>query len=150
VLDPADRWRRLRRHDGRRGVGEPGKSTYCGQGRVAGAGDLCIVASGNREGRAASCRRLRAGAGKGWRTRRAAGCRFVSAGWYALLELADRGNSTPAPRCSFMMVAERPLNVVRSVTRLFTSDAEDKPWYNDREMWRGTSRCSRAASIASI
>ncbi len=25
--------------------------------------------------------------------------------------------------------------VVRSVTRLFTSDVEDKPWYNDREMW---------------
>ena len=31
--------------------------------------------------------------------------------------------------------AERPANVIRSVTRLFTSDVEDKPWYNDREMW---------------
>src|ERR1019366_2423518 len=32
-------------------------------------------------------------------------------------------------------LAERPANVIRSVTRLFTSDVEDKPWYNDREMW---------------
>ncbi|MEJ2082405.1 MAG: twin-arginine translocation signal domain-containing protein, partial [Acidobacteriota bacterium] len=57
---------------------------------------------------------------------------------YALLELADRvrhdGNplevlAVPDP------VIERPANVVRSITRLFTSDIEDKPWYNDREMW---------------
>ncbi len=26
-------------------------------------------------------------------------------------------------------------NAVRSVARLFTSDVEDKPWFNDREMW---------------
>jgi hypothetical protein len=26
-------------------------------------------------------------------------------------------------------------NSVRSVARLFTSDIEDKPWFNDREMW---------------
>jgi hypothetical protein len=32
-------------------------------------------------------------------------------------------------------VVERPANTVRSVTRLFTSDVEDKPWFNDREMW---------------
>src|SRR5437762_353236 len=32
-------------------------------------------------------------------------------------------------------VTERPANRVRSVARLFTSDIEDKPWYNDREMW---------------
>src|SRR5689334_358962 len=32
-------------------------------------------------------------------------------------------------------VIERPSNRVRSVTRCFVSDVEDKPWYNDREMW---------------
>ena len=57
---------------------------------------------------------------------------------YALLELADRvRNSADAGAALTLpaMVAERPANVVRSVTRLFTSDVEDKPWYNDREMW---------------
>ena len=57
---------------------------------------------------------------------------------YALLELADRiqygagaiaALSVPAP------IVERPANAVRSVLRLFASDVEDKPWYNDREMW---------------
>ena len=32
-------------------------------------------------------------------------------------------------------IAEHPANTVRSITRLFTSDVEDKPWFNDREMW---------------
>ena len=32
-------------------------------------------------------------------------------------------------------MVERPANAVRSVQRLFTSDVEDKPWFNDREMW---------------
>ena len=45
---------------------------------------------------------------------------------YALLELAD-GPITP--------ISERPANAVRSVSRLFTSDVEDKPWFNDRDMW---------------
>ncbi len=40
-----------------------------------------------------------------------------------------RALAVPAP------IAERPANTIRSVTRLFTSDVEDKPWYNDREMW---------------
>lgn len=57
---------------------------------------------------------------------------------YALMELADRVQygadaiaaiSIPAP------IIERPANAVRSVLRLFASDVEDKPWYNDREMW---------------
>ena len=30
---------------------------------------------------------------------------------------------------------EQPANQVRSLTRLFCSEPEDKPWYNDREMW---------------
>jgi hypothetical protein len=57
---------------------------------------------------------------------------------YGLLELTDRiqyggdavaAISIPAP------ITERPANAVRSVLRLFASDVEDKPWYNDREMW---------------
>ena len=31
--------------------------------------------------------------------------------------------------------AERPANAVRSIQRIFTSEAEDKPWFYDREMW---------------
>jgi hypothetical protein len=57
---------------------------------------------------------------------------------YALLELADRvrhGNDAHAALAVRKPVAERPANVVRSITRLFCSDVEDKPWYNDREMW---------------
>ena len=53
---------------------------------------------------------------------------------YALLDLSDRvqnGGSLGIPK----PIAERPANVIRSVTRLFTSDVEDKPWFNDREMW---------------
>jgi len=30
---------------------------------------------------------------------------------------------------------DQPLNRVRGVVRLFVSDLEDKPWFNDREMW---------------
>lgn len=61
---------------------------------------------------------------------------------YALLELADRARHAPvdAPialgALSFPEpIVERPANKVRSITRLFTSDVEDKPWFNDREMW---------------
>jgi hypothetical protein len=52
---------------------------------------------------------------------------------YAITELARR-----APLENFgvrEMVIERPANPVRSVTRCFVSDVEDKPWYNDRAMW---------------
>lgn len=52
---------------------------------------------------------------------------------YALLELAARadqeGFGIHEP------VTESPANAVRSVARCFVSDVEDKPWYNDREMW---------------
>jgi len=57
---------------------------------------------------------------------------------YALLELADRVRLSPDPLAGLTVpkpVNERPANRVRSITRLFTSDVEDKPWYNDREMW---------------
>jgi hypothetical protein len=53
---------------------------------------------------------------------------------YALLDLSDRVQKSsnldiPKP------IVDRPANSIRSVTRLFTSDVEDKPWFNDREMW---------------
>ncbi len=32
-------------------------------------------------------------------------------------------------------IVERPANAVRSISRLFTSDVEDKPWYNDKAFW---------------
>lgn len=57
---------------------------------------------------------------------------------YALLELADRVNHAPDPLAALHIpkaIVEQPANTVRSVQRLFASDIEDKPWFNDREMW---------------
>src|SRR5215471_17923198 len=57
---------------------------------------------------------------------------------YALLELADRIRYGSDPLAALSIkepIIERPSNSVRSVLRLFASDVEDKPWYNDREMW---------------
>ncbi|MGE5488157.1 MAG: hypothetical protein ACM3ZB_10110 [bacterium] len=57
---------------------------------------------------------------------------------YALLELADRVRHSADPLAALVIsepVSERPANTIRSATRLFTSDVEDKPWFNDREMW---------------
>jgi hypothetical protein len=57
---------------------------------------------------------------------------------YALLELADRVENAPDPQAALAIprpIIEQPANRVRSIARLFTSDVEDKPWYNDREMW---------------
>ena len=58
---------------------------------------------------------------------------------YALLELADRVKYSDRPLDSLNFQAplvECPANGIRSITRLFVSDIEDKPWYNDREMWK--------------
>jgi len=58
---------------------------------------------------------------------------------YALLELADRVQFSNEPLGSLNIqkpVIEQPANVIRSLNRLFVSDIEDKPWYNDREMWK--------------
>jgi hypothetical protein len=60
---------------------------------------------------------------------------------YALLELSDRLNNTISafPRENFFRlsspISEQPANSIRSVLRLFASDVEDKPWFNDREFW---------------
>lgn len=53
---------------------------------------------------------------------------------YAVLDLADRAQND-APLAPAKPMVEKPYNRIRSWTRLFTSDVEDKPWYNDREMW---------------
>lgn len=57
---------------------------------------------------------------------------------YALLELADQVRSSPDPVATLAAakpLAEQPANRIRSLTRLFCCDVEDKAWYNDREMW---------------
>ncbi|MCL4540211.1 MAG: hypothetical protein M1378_11555 [Bacteroidetes bacterium] len=58
---------------------------------------------------------------------------------YAILEIADRVHYSNHPLHSLNIqkaVVERPANVIRSVTRLFVSEIEDKPWFYDREMWK--------------
>ncbi len=57
---------------------------------------------------------------------------------YALLELTDRVTAADDPLASLRSIekiVERPANVIRSAARLFTSDVEDKPWFNDRAFW---------------
>jgi len=107
----------------------------------AGASDLCIVVSGPRAGVALpnapeslalapskeSGRQLVLASGS---DARGAVC--------ALLELADRVRHGTNPMAALEIVkpvVEQPANAIRSVQRLFCSDVEDKPWFNDREMW---------------
>jgi hypothetical protein len=57
---------------------------------------------------------------------------------YALLELADRIQHSDSPFSALeqqQAIAERPFNSLRSIGRIFCSDIQDKPWFNDREMW---------------
>ena len=58
---------------------------------------------------------------------------------YALLELADRvrhsGNVQQSLRFE-KPISEQPFTEQRSIGRLFVSDVEDKPWFNDREFWQ--------------
>jgi hypothetical protein len=57
---------------------------------------------------------------------------------YALLELNDRVIHSNMPVAALHVtkpLIEQPVNKVRGLNRLFVSDIEDKPWYNDREMW---------------
>ena len=56
---------------------------------------------------------------------------------YALLEIADRVRHSEliSALTSIKPTTERPANTVRSISRMFVSDVEDKPWFNDREMW---------------
>lgn len=57
---------------------------------------------------------------------------------YATLDLADRVRHSGDPVAALTFprpVAERPANTIRSVTRCFVSNVEDKPWFHDRAMW---------------
>ena len=57
---------------------------------------------------------------------------------YAVLELVDRirhGENPIDVVTNRKQVIERSFNQVRSIGRLFVSDVQDKPWFNDREMW---------------
>ena len=58
---------------------------------------------------------------------------------YALLELTDRvrhgGNAQQSLRFE-KPISEQPFTEVRSIGRLFVSDVEDKPWFNDRKFWQ--------------
>ena len=52
---------------------------------------------------------------------------------YGLMEVADRlryGGDL------FASVSESPANRVRSISRAFVSDVEDKPWFYDKDFWR--------------
>jgi hypothetical protein len=58
---------------------------------------------------------------------------------YAILELADRVSNAADPRAALALarpISEQPANQIRSVTRLFVSDVEDKPWFYDHDFWR--------------
>ena len=57
---------------------------------------------------------------------------------YALLELTDMVQFSEEPINSLNIqkpIVEQPANTIRSLTRLFVSEVEDKPWYYDRKMW---------------
>ncbi len=56
---------------------------------------------------------------------------------YALREIADRleyGSDWKAAQAAVRETSQ-PANQVRAISRLFSSDLHDKPWFNDREMW---------------
>jgi hypothetical protein len=58
---------------------------------------------------------------------------------YGLLELADRVRSSPDPLSALHLatpIIETTPNKVRSVSRGFCSEIEDKSWYYDRAFWR--------------
>jgi hypothetical protein len=58
---------------------------------------------------------------------------------YGLLELAERVRYAGRPIEALEVrdpVQERPANRIRSVSRLFVSEVEDKPWFYDRAFWQ--------------
>ncbi|NHN32980.1 hypothetical protein [Paenibacillus agricola] len=59
---------------------------------------------------------------------------------YAVLELADRirfggGTNVIEELLATPAFADKPANAIRSVTRLFASEPEDKPWFYDKSFW---------------
>ncbi len=58
---------------------------------------------------------------------------------YAVLELADRVRYAESPLAALEVrqpILERPANAIRSITRSFVSEVEDKAWFNDGAMWQ--------------
>ena len=58
---------------------------------------------------------------------------------YALTDLAGEIASVDDPIASLSAdrsVEEHPANRIRGIGRLFCSDIEDKPWYNDKGFWQ--------------
>ena len=59
---------------------------------------------------------------------------------YGILELAERVQFSSGPDIGLHLskaIEERPSNEVRCVSRYFCSELEDKPWYYDKDFWRG-------------
>ncbi|NHN32978.1 hypothetical protein [Paenibacillus agricola] len=57
---------------------------------------------------------------------------------YAVLELADRvqhGSSIIEELLSIESFVDKPANAIRSITRLFSCEPEDKPWFYDKSFW---------------
>jgi len=108
-------------------------------------GDLCIVAGGpaaalgvesvRPDGAEAFALALRRVAGRQVVVAQGGGVRGLV---YALTELADRAGLADDPLAALLPgphVSERPANTVRGCMRMFCSDVEDKPWFNDRGFW---------------
>ena len=58
---------------------------------------------------------------------------------YAILELADRVTYAGDPVAVLQGIdpaLERPANSIRSMTRLFVSDIEDRSWFHDKAFWQ--------------
>ena len=57
---------------------------------------------------------------------------------YGVLELADIAALSDDPLNELLAVEpvdQSPATIVRSISRLFVSDVEDKPWFYDRDFW---------------
>lgn len=57
---------------------------------------------------------------------------------YAITELADRARTTTDadPFTGTFPLVERPSSRIRSMSRLFCSEEEDKVWFYDKQQWR--------------
>jgi hypothetical protein len=151
VMDPADavawaapsRWaaKELEQSLAARGI----DVRNCARLSEAPAGDLCVVAAGPNMPGGAGVRPAARPEALALAPARIGGRPVLLAHGhdapglvYALLDLADRVRNAADPLAALAIqkpIAEQPANAIRGVTRLFTSDVEDKPWYNDREMW---------------
>ncbi len=59
---------------------------------------------------------------------------------YGLLDLAERVEFNSDPLAALYAadaVDQQPANEIRCVSRYFCSEIEDKPWYYDKDFWRG-------------